>query len=231
MASFICSASVNAMLERASNPGACCFFFPDFATLSVALTLFQEEGLGASSVFILEDQRRIYKLLSRKFWTNQKHVSESFHIKGIALLVYLNLCDAFDGKLLARNSLHGRFLGLECVAHSVVATANRKTLSSGCEIKEVRILQKSHENGQIGKQRTTGMDIGAQRAESFSSKRLYKRIALAWAQKRKHQEVGFTLKQPKKRKALTQGLPDWQSVVATNLIQGSQLEYPMIERF
>ncbi|GKB25295.1 hypothetical protein Tco_0864696 [Tanacetum coccineum] len=98
---------------------------------------------------------RIYKLLSRKFWTNQKHVSESFHIKGIALLVHLesyvmlligncslellhvdgrDTCCDQEGWIKRskreniQSNLKGGFLGLEYGAQSVVTTANCKTL-------------------------------------------------------------------------------------------------------
>ncbi|GKB54262.1 hypothetical protein Tco_0905015, partial [Tanacetum coccineum] len=87
----------------------------------------------------------------RKFWTNQKHVSKSFHIKGIALRVHLEsyvmlLIGNYSLKLLhvdgmdtccdqegwikrsvsenIQSNLKGGFLGLECGAQSVVATAN-----------------------------------------------------------------------------------------------------------
>ncbi|GKA97163.1 hypothetical protein Tco_0825057, partial [Tanacetum coccineum] len=98
---------------------------------------------------------RIYKLLSRKFWTYMKHISKSFHVKGISLLVHLesdvmlligNCSPEFlhvDGRDTCcdqegwikrsereniQSNLKGGFLGLECGAQSVVSIANHKTL-------------------------------------------------------------------------------------------------------
>ncbi|GKB88424.1 hypothetical protein Tco_0960696 [Tanacetum coccineum] len=78
------------MSERVSNPRAGCFFFLDFATLAVALTLLPEEGLGASSVFVLED-RRTYFGFGCTFSSSIGSWVAKFSNEGIALLVHLDL--------------------------------------------------------------------------------------------------------------------------------------------
>ncbi|GJX23627.1 hypothetical protein Tco_0228072 [Tanacetum coccineum] len=129
------------MSERASNPRAGCFFFSDFATLVVALTLLLEEGLGALSDFVLED-RRCLEEWQRIFVNNFMLRIDLMlltlifvllggpHGKGTLAISRRLVIKEFERENIQSN-LQVVALGLNVVLTSVVATAIVRTCSLG----------------------------------------------------------------------------------------------------